>query len=56
MDAYAGGAGGARIALPIELFPSLLPSEVAFSGIADSLAKENFLGAIPQTPRFSLYY
>ena len=31
------GAGGARIALHTELFPSLLSAEEAFSSIVDSL-------------------
>ena len=33
---------GARIALHAELFPFLLSSEGAFSGIVDSLFQENF--------------
>ena len=53
-DAYTGGggAGGARFALQAELFPSLLSSEGAFTGIEDSLVQENFLGASPRTPNF----
>ena len=50
------GAGGARIVLNAELFPPLLSSEGAFSGIVDSLVQENFSGASPQTPKFALYY
>ena len=63
-DAYAGGAegavapsaliheraGGARIALSTEIFPSLLSSERAFSGIVDSLVCKICLGASPQIP------
>ena len=41
-DVYAGGAGGARIALHTEFLPSLLSSEGAFSGISDSLLQEDF--------------
>ena len=37
-----GGAGGARIVLQTELFPSLLSFERAFSGALDSLVLENF--------------
>ena len=55
-DTYSGGArgattlcphpweaGGTRIALCAELFPTLLSSEGAFSGIVDSLGKENLI-------------
>ena len=70
-DAYAGGggvggaasplpsfmgAGGARIALHTELFPSLLSAEEAFFGIVDSLIQGYFLGTSPQTPKLLLYY
>ena len=41
------GAGGARIALHVNLFPSLLSCECSFSGAVDSLVQENFLGASP---------
>ena len=47
-------AGGARVALHTEFFPSLLSSEGAFSGIADSLVQENFSEASPQTPKSPL--
>ena len=47
-DAYAGGgAGGARIALHTDLFPSLLLSEGAFSGIVDSSVQDHFSGGKP---------
>ena len=52
-DAYAGGAGGARIALHTEFFPSLLSSEGAFSGISDSLV-ENFSGGKPPDPQVTV--
>ena len=44
------GAGRARITLHTELFPSLQSSEVAFSGIADSLVQGNFSGGKPPDP------
>ena len=61
MDVYAGegqkeqlpplllamGAGGARIAVHAEFFPSLLPCEGAFSGVVDSLVQETFSGGKP---------
>ena len=59
-DAYTGrcplcphswGAGGARVALRTELFPSLLSAEEAFSGIVDSLVQENFSGGKPPDPQ-----
>ena len=46
-----GGAGGARIALHTEFFPSLLSSEGAFSGISDSLV-ENCYGGKPPDPNY----
>ena len=66
-DAYAGGgqvgqlppllssmgAGGARIALHTEFFPSLLSSEGVFSGISDSLV-EDFSGGKPPDPRIAV--
>ena len=48
-----GGAGGARIALYTEFFPSLLSSEGAFSGISDSLV-ENFSGGKPPDPQVTV--
>ena len=49
MDAYVGGAGGARIVLHTELFLSLLSSGRAFSGIiVDSLRASD--------PKLSLCY
>ena len=41
------GAGGTRIALHTVIFPSLLSAEEAFSGIIDSLVRENFSGGKP---------
>ena len=46
-----GGAGGARIALYTELFPSLISAEEAFFGIVDSLVQENFSGGKPPDPK-----
>ena len=51
---YSWGAGGARIALHSELFPSLLSSEGAFSSFVDSLLQENFSGGKPPDPQISL--
>ena len=48
------GAGGARIALCSEFFPSLISSEGEFSGIADSLVKENFSGGKPPEPQIAI--
>ena len=63
-DAYAGGrrgscplcrhswgAGGARIALHTELFPSLLSAEEAFFSIVDSFVQGNFSGGTPPDPQ-----
>ena len=55
------GAGGARVALRTEFFPSLLSSEGAFSGIADSLLQVNFFFFsihlnLLQFTYYSLYY
>ena len=50
-DAYAGGTGGARIAIHTELFPSLLSAEETFSGIADWLVPETFSGGKPPDPQ-----
>ena len=44
------GAGGVRIALRTEFFPSVLSSEGAFSGIVDSLVLENFSGGKSPDP------
>ena len=41
------GAGGARISLQTELFPTLLSSQGAFSGILDSLVQEISLEQAP---------
>ena len=46
-----GGAGRARIALDTELFPSILPSEEAFSDFVDSLLHENSSGGKPTDPK-----
>ena len=54
-SALIHGAGGARIALNTEFFPSLLLSEGAFSVIVDSLVEETFVGS-PRTPTFSFHY
>ena len=66
-DAYAGGqegqqlplpssmgAGGTRIALDTELFPSLLSSKGAFFGIVDSLVQENFSEGKPPDPQITV--
>ena len=45
------GAGGARIVLHTELFPSLLSAEEAFSGIVDSLVQDNFSEGKPPDPQ-----
>ena len=45
------GAGGARIALHTELFPSLLSAEEAFSGFVDDLVQETFSGGKPPDPQ-----
>ena len=42
-----GGPGGARISLHSELFPSILSSHRAFSGIADSLVHKHFSESKP---------
>ena len=47
-------AGGARVALHTEFFPSLLSSEGVFSGIADSLVQENFSGGKPSDPQIPI--
>ena len=47
-------AGGARNALHIELFLSLLSSEGAFSSIVDSLAQDSFSGGKPPDPQISM--
>ena len=49
-----GEAGGARIALHTELFPSLLSSKQAFPGISDSLVQENFSGGKPPDPQVAI--
>ena len=49
-----GGAGGARIALHTEFFPSLLSSEGAFPGIADDLVPEYFSGGKPPNPQSAM--
>ena len=48
---HSRGAGGARIALHTEFFPSLLSAEEAFSGIVDSLAQGHFSGGKPPDPQ-----
>ena len=45
------GAGGARITLHTELFPFLLSTEEAFSGIVDSFIQENCSGGKPPDPQ-----
>ena len=45
------GAEGARIALYVELFPSLLSCEGAFSSIVDSFVQETFSGGKPPDPQ-----
>ena len=48
------GAEGARVPLHTEFLPSLLSSEGAFSGIADSLVQENFSGCKPPDPQIPI--
>ena len=48
------GAGGARITLHNKLFPSLLSSERAFSGIVDSLVQETFSVSKPTDPQICI--
>ena len=48
------GAGGARIALHTEFFPSLLSCKGTISGIVDSVVKENFSGGKPPDPLLTL--
>ena len=48
-------AGGARIALHIELFPPLLPCKGALFGVVNSLTEENFSGENPQTLSLPCY-
>ena len=49
-----GGAGGARIALHTQLFPALLSSKGAFSGIVDSLVQETISGGKPPDPLINI--
>jgi len=55
-DAYAGGAGGPRLALHIELFPGLLSCEEAFSSGVDSFIEDNSSWSKPQTSNLARYY
>ena len=48
------GAGGARVTLHTEFFPSLLSSEGAFSSIADRLLQLNFSGGKPPDPQIPI--
>ena len=52
----AGGAGGARISLRTELFPSLLSFEGALSCAVDSFVQKHFSGTSSQTPKLAWYY
>ena len=49
-----GGAGGARIALHTEFFPSLLSSEWALSRIVDRLVEEAFSWGKPPDPQICI--
>ena len=51
---YPWETGGARTALHVELFPSLLSSEVAFSVVVDSLVEENFPGSNPSDSQINM--
>ena len=46
------GAGGAKVALHTELFPSLLSCEQAFPALWIVLFRKLFLGASSHTPNF----
>ena len=48
------GAGGARVDLQTDLFPSFLSSEGAFSGIEDSMVQEYFSGGKFQNTKLPL--
>ena len=48
---FMGEAGGARVDLQTELFPSLLSAEEAFSGIVDGLVQKNLSGGKPPDPQ-----
>ena len=50
------GAGGARISLRTELFPSLLSFEGALSGVVDCFVQKRFSGTSFQTPKLEWYY
>ena len=48
------GDGGARFALQIELFRSLLSCKGAFFGVLDGLVEENFSGGEAPDPQFTM--
>ena len=54
LDPHAWGAGGAKITHQTELFPSLLSSEGAFSGIVGSLVQENPPAGKPSDPQIAI--
>ena len=48
------GTGGARIALHVELFPSLLSCKGGFSGVVNGQVEENFPGGKPPDPQIPI--